>query len=468
MLKGARRGADRPGYDVSAGARVPSQFPVCVCVLAGVLGVIGAGPAEASSPPWIDDLFPDLAVVPVLAGDGEGTAPRMWCTSSQTATFVHGGDPTDQFVRLWVPGHSWLRADEAGRVSLQWYNSTSFQADYDAFYRVMDTSGALLNQTNHRIGAGRTSDTPGMPGWVDWDRDFGVWYNHGDAREVILQIKTTRTYGGGAGLEWRSRFYSDYAGGPSAPACPTSTNPDSETDRPGGCLDEGCAGRTDERDPVDTRTGNFWFPLAGLSVAGRGAGLKFGLMYSSSDADHDGPTGFGWSSLLGMTVREDDADSVTVVEETGATVPFDEDEGVWSAPGRFTAELEELSGGGWVFRRRHFEEFTFDAAGRLVAIADQFGNETTIGYSGGVASFMEDEAGRRLTFAWDGGRLVSVSDDLAGGSRSVALAYNGAGDLVSFTDVGGGVWSFGYDGGHRVVTVRKPRHQPAGPQVVKV
>ena len=106
--------------------------------------------------------------------------------------------------------------------------------------------------------------------------------------------------------------------------------------------------------------------------------------------------------------------------------------------------------------------------GRLVAIADQFGNETTIAYGGGVAAFMEDEAGRRLSFEWDGGRLVSVSDDLAApaGSRSVQFAYNGAGDLESFTDVGGGVWSFGYGDGHRVVTVRKPRHQPSGPQVV--
>jgi YD repeat-containing protein len=122
-----------------------------------------------------------------------------------------------------------------------------------------------------------------------------------------------------------------------------------------------------------------------------------------------------------------------------------------------------------VFTRKHFEVFEFDSAGRLVGAGDQFDNMTTVTYdAGGLADFMEDEAGRRLDFGWDGGRLVSVSDDLAApaGPRSVQLAYNGAGELTSFTDVGGGVWSFTYLGGHLLGDVRDPRHHGGGPDEV--
>ncbi|MBK6856408.1 MAG: hypothetical protein IPG97_07660 [Microthrixaceae bacterium] len=163
-------------------------------------------------------------------------------------------------------------------------------------------------------------------------------------------------------------------------------------------------------------------------------------MFSSSDAAVDGPTGFGWSSLLSMRVRVDGSDAVTVVEETGATVPFSRSGGVWGAPGRFSAGLVETAGGGWVFTRNHFEVFRFDASGRLVGLGDQFGNETSLFYgSGGQVEFMEDEAGRRLVFEWDGARLDSVADDPLVGDRSIQFGYDPAGNLTSFTDVGDGV-----------------------------
>jgi YD repeat-containing protein len=234
-------------------------------------------------------------------------------------------------------------------------------------------------------------------------------------------------------------------------------------------LKDQCGVHKDAGDPIDTRTGNLYLPLPGIGVAGRGAGLGFGLMYNSSRAGEDGLAGFGWSSTLAMRVRVDDADAVTVVQETGATVPFTLAGGVWTVPDRFSATLEELPGGGWVFTRKHFEVFEFDSVGRLVGAGDQFDNMTTVTYgAGGLADFMEDEAGRRLDFGWDGGRLVSVSDDLAApaGPRSVLLAYNGAGELTSFTDVGGGVWSFTYLGGHLLGEVRDPRHHGGGPDEV--
>jgi hypothetical protein len=269
-------------------------------------------------------------------------------------------------------------------------------------------------------------------------------------------------------LKWSAGFTVTGGDPYEPPGCPNGLIPESETygGNPAACFP--CAVQQVFADPVDTRTGNQHMGLPGIGVAGRGPGLGFSLAYNSLASGTDGPVGHGWSSSLDMAVVEDGA-GVVVVQENGATVPFELVGGVWTAPARFTAELEELSGGGWVFTRNHFETFTFDAAGRLVALGDQFANVTTIVRDGGgVADYMQDEAGRRLDFEWSGGRLVSVSDDrpaLEGGVRSVQLAYDANGDLETYTDVGGGVWSFTYEG-HRLETMRKPRHQgghlPAG------
>jgi YD repeat-containing protein len=381
---------------------------------------------------------------------------------------VQSGDPTVRFVRAWVPAGATLRVKRAGRASLVAWNWW-FQAEYAVEHTVFAADGVTeLDESGWPITVHADGSTPGMPGWKFFGpSDYPVFTNHSaSGREVVVRVTTDET-GGGAGLEWRGTFYSKLDGSVvegNPPRCPTSTRPDTETDRPGWSLKRSCAARTDEGDPIDTRTGNFWFGLPGLSVSGRGAGLGFGLMFSSSDAAVDGPTGFGWSSLLSMRVRVDGSDAVTVVEETGATVPFSKTGGVWGAPGRFSAGLVESPGGGWVFTRNHFEVFRFDAAGLLVGFGDQFGNETTLSYgSGGQVEFMEDEAGRRLVFEWDGARLDSVADDPLVGDRSIQFGYDPAGNLTSFTDVGDGVWSFGYDGEHRVIRVRKPGHQPAGP-----
>ena len=73
-----------------------------------------------------------------------------------------------------------------------------------------------------------------------------------------------------------------------------------------------------------------------------------------------------------------------------------------------------------------------------------------------------------MSFGWSAGRLVSVTDSLvaSGGPRSIHMAYDAAGDLVSFTDVGDGIWSFTYDGSHRLLSMRKPRHHGGAPGAV--
>jgi RHS repeat-associated protein len=246
----------------------------------------------------------------------------------------------------------------------------------------------------------------------------------------------------------------------------------SEMFGPNGSLRNQGLAQVCECDPVDVLSGNLHMPLPGVQVAGRGAGLGFELGYNSlaTSTSVDSVVGAGWSSTLDMGLEVAPGGvAATVTQETGSTVPFSKVGGVWVAPERFVASLVE-SGGGWVFTRNHVQSFRFDADGRLVELFDRFGNSTSVAYTGSSvrADYLEDDAGRRLTFGWEGDRLDTITDPLAvaeGGPRVVDLTHDGNGDLVGYRDVSGGLWSFTYDGGHRLLTMRKPRHQSSGPVV---
>lgn len=226
-------------------------------------------------------------------------------------------------------------------------------------------------------------------------------------------------------------------------------------------------------DPVDTFTGNLHMPVPSVAVPGRGPGLAVGLGYNSLSAAEDSRVGHGWSSSLDMRI-EDRAFGTrkVVVQETGAEVPFTlMSDGDWLPPGRFEATLVP-SGDGFLFTRNHFESFRFDGSGRLVEMLDQFGNVTEVHYPSAEstrADWVEDVAGRRLSISWDGDRVASISDPLPvaeGGPRIAEFDYDGNGDLVAYTDLSGGVWSFSYDGSHRMLTMTKPRHQGTDRSIV--
>lgn len=223
-----------------------------------------------------------------------------------------------------------------------------------------------------------------------------------------------------------------------------------------------CPCRGEAGDPVNTWSGNEHFALPGLGASGRGPGVGFSLSYNSLDGARSGSVGHGWTHSYDLRLVDDAAGSKTIVQENGSTVTFLPDgAGGWEAPPRVRATLVTGPNGSFVFTRKHFETFTFDGAGALVSVADQFGNATTLTYSAGLLSSVQDSAGHALSFTWSNGRISTVTDSRSvsdGGPRSVSLSYDPAGDLVSYTDVGGGVWTLGYDGAHRLTSVQRPRH----------
>jgi RHS repeat-associated protein len=214
--------------------------------------------------------------------------------------------------------------------------------------------------------------------------------------------------------------------------------------------------------PVDAPTGNFWHTFDDLSIPGRGMAVDLTRTYNSMSAATNGPFGFGWSFPYGMSLNLPDATHVVVNQENGSQVTFTEQAGgTYAAPPRVTATLLHNGDGSWTFVRRHRDTFSFDSSGRLTQEKDLNGYVTALAYNGsGQLATVTDPAGRKLTFAYAGSHISSVTDPLG---RVVTYAYDGAGNLTDVTDVNGGNTDFTYDSEHRMLTMRFPNQAPGVP-----
>jgi RHS repeat-associated protein len=222
-------------------------------------------------------------------------------------------------------------------------------------------------------------------------------------------------------------------------------------------LGEGCQKPThcSAGDPIDTASGNFGHTFHDLSIPGRGPALDLSRTYNSLLADTDGLFGYGWSSTYGMSLTLGPS-TVVVHQEDGSQATFTYDGTRWSAPPRVLATLAPNADGSWSLTRRSREIYIFDASGRLTAVADLNGYRTTIEYPSSSTMVVTDPAGRALTFTLTGSHVTSVQDS-SSPARSLTYGYDGAGNLTDVIDVGGGHWTFTYDGAHRLLTMRSPR-----------
>ena len=212
----------------------------------------------------------------------------------------------------------------------------------------------------------------------------------------------------------------------------------------------GCVTRT-AGDPVDTATGYFGQTWTDLSTPGRGMPLDFTRTYAESIADPngpngslavDGPFGWGWTFSYNLFTTTDSATgNVTVHQEDGSEVVFDDSGGTYTlAEPRYDATLT-ASGANYVYTRLGKEIFTFDqATGQLTEEQDLAGTManppygTTLAYdSAGQLTTITDPGGRVYTLTWTGSHITQLADSAG---RVVTYAYDGNNDLTDVYGVG--------------------------------
>jgi YD repeat-containing protein len=392
---------------------------------------------------------------------------KLSLTSSGTVLAEVG---TDNFAT--VP---WISVESPEPVSTGSWNHVV--AVYDAGTKSVwvFTDGGFDGQQDRRFGGVGWNGTPALS-----DRELVMGGFDGSMDEVAiydraLSVAEVRTDYLASGLPAPSGWHA-------APTTiPNTTDPDTTILGPNASKNYDELLRCDCADPVDTGSGNLHMPIVSVTVPGRGPGLDVSMAYNSLGAGVRSSMGYGWSSTLDMRIDDDSVlERKIVVQETGATVPFQRGSGgSYSAPDGFTATLTPVSGTtDWLFTRNHTEKFRFDQAGRLVAISDQYGNTTAVTYWSNTPSAAEfrrvkrytDAAGRYLEVTWNAttsiwnGLVASITEPAITGqaARTATFTYDGSGNkhLLEYKDVSGGVTKFTYNNStaHLMTRMQKPRH----------
>lgn len=198
------------------------------------------------------------------------------------------------------------------------------------------------------------------------------------------------------------------------------------------------------RSPCYAATGVYVSNATDLHLDTRSGPIDAARFYQSSQAI-DGDTGFGWISSLSAhlyaTMYLKAAPStyerrVLVRMPSGALYTFrDAGSGTFTAPyGRFDVLTQNGDGSFDLRLQRSRTVMHFDATGKLVSIADPYGNAQTWTYAGDRLARVADAtgSGRYIDVTWGADGRISDLTDVAG--RTVHYAYDSRGVLVAATN----------------------------------
>ena len=151
--------------------------------------------------------------------------------------------------------------------------------------------------------------------------------------------------------------------------------------------------------PVNCATGTFWHTFTDAAIRGLGPALDFTRTYRSSDANTDGPIGYGWTDSYSIRLSLDQSGNAVVSQEDGAQVSFTSNgSGGFTAPARVLATLTANNDGTYTFTRfADRVRYVFSGQGQLVREVDRNGYQTTLSYdSNWNVTTVTDQAGRSL------------------------------------------------------------------------
>ena len=210
-------------------------------------------------------------------------------------------------------------------------------------------------------------------------------------------------------------------------------------------------------DPVDCASGDFWQTFTDVSIGGRGPGLKLTRTYNTLNGATPGIFGYGWSSSLDQHLTFTEDGTIMVTLDDGSQIPATPNEsGGFTLPASADSTFQLNTDGTYTLTRHATEFLTFSAAGKLLALRDLNGYQTTFAYNGsGQLATVTDTSGRTLSVTFGSNGFVSSVTDPLG--RTTSYSYDSAGDLTSTTDPMGRTWSFSYDEQHRMLKMTDPR-----------
>jgi len=206
--------------------------------------------------------------------------------------------------------------------------------------------------------------------------------------------------------------------------------------------------------PADAKLQTGTYAWSKSLISAVGPMLPFGFMvhYSSAPRRTSGVMGPNWGHNYDWAVIEVEDGDRLVRRGDGRIETFEPDP---ADPTRYLPDHGQIFNrllanpdGTYEYRTTEQFRYSFDADGRLVAIADAGGNQATLTHADGHLASVTDTRGQTGTFTFDaGGKLTGV----AYAFLSVSLAYTGD-DLTEIIGPDGNSTNFTYDGGHHLLT----------------
>ncbi|HUS12636.1 MAG TPA: Ig-like domain-containing protein, partial [Pyrinomonadaceae bacterium] len=208
-------------------------------------------------------------------------------------------------------------------------------------------------------------------------------------------------------------------------------------------------------EPVNVTNGNMYLQQNDYALPSAGPGISILRTYNSN-SQRPGLFGRGWSSEYDESIQtygnnltrfnQSDGRAIYLgraVGSSGVMEPLEED---------FHGYLLQNASNGFTVTMTNGSVRQFNAAGKLVSLADRVGNQTALAYDGGgkLAS-VTDPFGRVLSFITNAnGQVLSIGDTLG---TIATYTYGGSNQLLSVTYADNSAFQFGYDGNLRLTSV---------------
>ncbi|MGZ8916140.1 MAG: DUF6531 domain-containing protein, partial [Methylobacter sp.] len=200
--------------------------------------------------------------------------------------------------------------------------------------------------------------------------------------------------------------------------------------------------------PISISTGNKWQHETDL--ADGAFGLTFDRYYNASTTDNSSTLGAGWThAYTRSSTVQSTGTWVTIRRNDGKAYNFQQSAGVWITDADVPDRLEELKDSanvrtGWRYTTADNTVETYNAAGKLVSIADSTGLTQTLAYS---------DASTATTIALATDLLIQVTDPLG---RQLNFTYDSNSRISTLTDPAGGVYRYAYDTNNNLASVTYP------------
>ncbi|MFF2774198.1 LamG-like jellyroll fold domain-containing protein [Streptomyces sp. NPDC058052] len=190
-------------------------------------------------------------------------------------------------------------------------------------------------------------------------------------------------------------------------------------------------GTSDTGREFGERNGNYATAATDASIPTVGPELSVTRTYNSQDTRTGSAFGTGWATRWDMRAVPESSGSVLITLSNGAQVRFGRNsDGGYAAPSGSMGLLKAGASGGWTLKDASANLYTFDTAGRLTKVSDGHGRSQQLTYTDGRLTAATDVlSGRRITFTWSGGHVVSaLTSPVDGAGTSLAWTYTYEGD----------------------------------------